>query len=80
MGGLIAAVDSAIDYTIPDTLVCGMTMWVKNTSAGDITITAPTGISGAAFRDGTTLTLPAGAYGCFVNNGGKFIHSRIFTV
>ena len=78
MGGMIAAVDSDVDYTLPDTLVCGKFMWVKNTGAGNITITAPTGISGAAFRDGTTLTLASGKYGCFVNNGGTFIHARIF--
>ena len=81
MGGMIAAVTSGVNYTLPDTLVTGMTIWVKNSSAGNITITAPTGISGATFRDGnTTMTLPAGAYGCFVNNGGRYIHSRIFTV
>ena len=51
-------------------------MWVKNTKAGDITITAP---SGGTFRDGTdTMTLPEGKYGCFANIGGTFIHARIF--
>ena len=79
MGGMIAAVDTAVNYTLPNTLICGKFMWVKNSSAGNITITAPVGITGARFRSGnTTMTLPAGKYACFTNNGGTFIHDRIF--
>jgi hypothetical protein len=74
MAGVLAPVTTAVNYTIPDTLVCGMTLWVLNSSAGDITITAPTN---GKFRDGTTtMTLPASENCCFVNNGGTYIHAR----
>jgi hypothetical protein len=74
MAGVLTPVTSAVNYTIPDTLVCGMTLWVKNSSAGDITITAPTN---GFFRDGTnTMTLPTLKNACFVNDGGTYIHAR----
>ena len=76
MAGVLAAVTTAVDYTIPDTLVCGMTLWVLNSSAGNITITTPTN---GVFRDGTTtMTLPTLKNACFVNDGGTYIHERYF--
>ena len=70
--------DTAVNYTLPDTLVCGMFMWVHNSAAGNITITAP---ANCAFRDGgTTMVMPAGTNGCFQNLGGAFIHSKVSAV
>ena len=76
MAGRIPSVTSAVNYTIPDTLVCGMTLWITNSSGGDITITEPT--NGAFYTGATTLTLPTLKKLCVVNNGGRFIHARIF--
>ena len=78
MGGRLSDVDSAVNYTLLDTLVCGMAQWVNNTAAGNITITAPTNCSFAG--GGTTLVMATNTHGCFVNVGGAFIHARVFTV
>jgi len=78
MGGLLADITSAVDFAIPDTLVCGMTVRVNNTAAGSITVTAPTGCAFAG--GGTTLVMPINTKGHFVNDGGTFIHARLFTV
>jgi hypothetical protein len=70
--------DSAVDFALPDTLVCGMTLRVNNTAAGSITVTAPTA---CAFQGGgTTLVMAVGTHGHFVNNGGKLVHARVFSV
>ena len=80
MGGKIDAVDSAVNYQLPDTLTAGFFMWVKNTGAGNITISLPAAApSGTHFLGGAdTFTLPTGKYGCFTNIGGKVIQARIF--
>jgi hypothetical protein len=78
MGGRLADVDSAVDMTLAGTLVCGMAQWVNNTAAGNITITAPANCSFSG--GGTTLVMPTGTHGCFVNVGGAYIHARVFSV
>lgn len=80
MGGKIAAVDSDVDYKLPDTLEAGFFMWVKNTAAGNITISLPDAVpTGTHFSGGEdTFTLPTGKVGCFTNVGGKVIQARTF--
>ena len=79
MGGRITAVTSDVDYTLPDTLVAAIELWVTNSGAGAITVSVPSGITGAAFvGGGTTYSLPAGKKACFLNVSGNNIHIRQF--